>query len=485
MNRELDLYTTSDIKTVETYRTTTLHIPEHDIVIHSGNVIWSFVKKYYPNVTSFLVLTGKGINAADGFEFAHIAKKNGAKVIIWQSGPVESFKYPTDLFYRQSLLEGITILKDNPEGVFFDLVVDCLIGTGLSGDTRLEYHKAIQYANSVDIPTLSIDVPSGICANTGRKSEYSIKADKTLTFIASKPGLHIGEGKTHAGDVHLDYLKVVDREFDMIHPVAKLIDHTKVKKPVGYFYLENNTKKVLIFGGDRDLTHDCILCSQVCAIQGGVTVDLAVNPFSVKKIHMCHPELRCHIVESSYDIHHLINAYDVVVIGPSMGKSNWSEMVFHSVVNSEKPMVFCSDALHFVTGPLGKKVVVISNDRSAGKILDCTHQVVIDDRLTCSQNLTSKLEATVILVGNGIIVSDDKHTMVGGPKFNSDLDHMDHLIAGVLGGLMTQIDLQMKSSIVALDTIATAIDLSLKQNNDIAIQHEHVLTALRDLLYSE
>jgi hypothetical protein len=75
--------------------------------------------------------------------------------------------------------------------------------------------------------------------------------------------------------------------------------------------------------------------------------------------------------------------------------------------------------------------------------------------------------------------------MVGGPKSNSDLHHLDNLIAGMLGGVMTQIDLQIKSSLVTVDTIATAIDLSLKQNNDIAIQHEHVLTALRDLLYSE
>ena len=141
-----------------------------------------------------MVLTGKGINAADGFEFAHIAK-NGAQVIIWQSGPVESFKYPTDLFYRQSLMEGITIVNDSPEGVTFDLIIDCLIGIGLSGETRPEFHRAIRYANSLDKPILSIDVPSGVCANTGRKSKFSIKADKTLTFLANKPGLYLGEGK--------------------------------------------------------------------------------------------------------------------------------------------------------------------------------------------------------------------------------------------------------------------------------------------------
>ena len=269
----------------------------------------------------------------------------------------------------------------------------------------------------------------------------------------------------------------------MIQPTAKLINHTRVKRPADRFYL-NNKKNVLIVGGDRDLIEDCILCSQVCTLQDGITADLAVNPLTVDKINVCHPELTCHGIECSHDLHQLMNAYDVVVIGPSMGKSIWSEMVFYTVVNYEKPIVFCSDALHFVKGPLGKRVVLVCTERAAVKILDCSHQRVIDDRLTCCQNLSSTLQATVILVGNGIVVSDEKYTLIGGPKINGDLDHMDNLIAGMLGSLLTQIDFLMKSSVVAVDTIATAIDLSLEQKSCSTIKNEDVLTACRDLIFS-
>src|SRR5690606_1061192 len=86
------------------------------------------------------------------------------------------------------------------------VIVDALLGTGLAGDVRPAFRHAIEAINSSGLPVLAVDIPSGLCSDTGAVLGASVKAELTVTFIGRKHGLIRGAGPAHCGTVVFDDL---------------------------------------------------------------------------------------------------------------------------------------------------------------------------------------------------------------------------------------------------------------------------------------
>lgn len=83
----------------------------------------------------------------------------------------------------------------------YDLLVDALLGVGVSGELRGVYPDLIKLINSSRARIISVDVPSGLDATTGRVLGSCVKADKTVTFVAQKRGMGINAGPKYCGKV--------------------------------------------------------------------------------------------------------------------------------------------------------------------------------------------------------------------------------------------------------------------------------------------
>src|SRR5688572_8171054 len=86
------------------------------------------------------------------------------------------------------------------------LVVDGLFGIGLARAVAGEHAALIEYANAQSCPVLSLDVPSGLEADSGRLLGSAVRASHTLTFLALKPGLLTLDGPDHSGELSVDTL---------------------------------------------------------------------------------------------------------------------------------------------------------------------------------------------------------------------------------------------------------------------------------------
>jgi NAD(P)H-hydrate epimerase len=82
-----------------------------------------------------------------------------------------------------------------------DLIIDALFGIGLKTELASPFTEIITYLNSLHKPILSVDVPSGLDATTGKVLGAAIFADKTITFAAAKTGFYKGVGQAHTGEV--------------------------------------------------------------------------------------------------------------------------------------------------------------------------------------------------------------------------------------------------------------------------------------------
>lgn len=160
---------------------------------------------------TILVLVGKGNNGGGGMVAARHLSNAGSQVRVLLAG---SFDQLVDVPAQQAAIlrkTGIELLesKATPSELLrrafgeADLVIDTLIGYSLAGAPRGEAAALIRLANASGRPVLSLDVPSGVDAGSGRAYEPSIRAVATMTLALPKTGLGTTEARERAGDLYL------------------------------------------------------------------------------------------------------------------------------------------------------------------------------------------------------------------------------------------------------------------------------------------
>jgi ADP-dependent NAD(P)H-hydrate dehydratase / NAD(P)H-hydrate epimerase len=184
-------------------------IPGIVLMENAGRATIEVIDKYFPamNVRKIIIIAGSGNNGGDGFVvgrhlmnrgveveaflLGHKAKVGGdAKVnleLYQKLRPVQELHSPEDLMKIQTRIDHV------------DLIIDAILGTGVNSEIRGLYRDIIDYINSLPTPVVSIDIPSGIDASTGKILGTAIYADLTVTFGLPKIGLLIHPGIDRVG----------------------------------------------------------------------------------------------------------------------------------------------------------------------------------------------------------------------------------------------------------------------------------------------
>lgn len=156
------------------------------------------------------VFCGKGNNGGDGFVCARHLLVKKKEVYIYLVGRIKDLKGPAlaNLNILMNLGKKIREIPDlatwgeireNIES--YNLIIDGLLGIGLRGDVEEPLSTIIKDLNNSKIPILAIDTPSGLDADTGKSHGVSIKATKTVTFVATKKGFLKKEARIYTGQV--------------------------------------------------------------------------------------------------------------------------------------------------------------------------------------------------------------------------------------------------------------------------------------------
>jgi NAD(P)H-hydrate epimerase len=158
------------------------------------------------------VLAGSGNNAGDGFALARIFHSKGAKVsVVCLRSPQ---KLKGDALANFTILEriGVPVSVWNEESDFeaqwqtvsrSEAVIDALLGTGLKSEVKGLYREVIQRLNTLRVPILSLDVPSGLDASSGVPLGAAVKATATATFGFVKLGCVVAPGPEFTGKMEL------------------------------------------------------------------------------------------------------------------------------------------------------------------------------------------------------------------------------------------------------------------------------------------
>ena len=92
--------------------------------------------------------------------------------------------------------------------------------------------EVIGKVNESNTPILAIDVPSGLCSDTGRKRGACVRADVTITYIGEKVGLYTGDGPAYSGEVIFDNLRVPENIYSKTKYAATVLEFKSQKLKV-------------------------------------------------------------------------------------------------------------------------------------------------------------------------------------------------------------------------------------------------------------
>lgn len=178
-------------------------IPSIVLMENAGkNTAEIILKEFHPRQVA--IFCGGGNNGGDGFVIARHLSNHGVKVKVFTVQEIS--KYSGDALINLNIIQKIkipvTYLSAQKIKIpKVDLIVDALLGTGTKGKIREPYKKIIQKINSAKIPVVSVDIPSGIDADTGKKQGIAVKSNLTVTMVAIKKGLRIHDGRKCAGKI--------------------------------------------------------------------------------------------------------------------------------------------------------------------------------------------------------------------------------------------------------------------------------------------
>lgn len=174
-------------------------IPLSKLMENAGKSIFDEIKKNFTE-NKFAVFCGKGNNGGDGFVVARLLEADGRDVKVYLTHDEEELSDTAKIAFCKLKEENVEILKITDDVDKDAVIIDALLGISVSGEPRGNIKAAIDKITSMSNTVISVDVPSGLSADTGKVAGSVVKADFTYTLALDKVGLNTNEGKALCGE---------------------------------------------------------------------------------------------------------------------------------------------------------------------------------------------------------------------------------------------------------------------------------------------
>ena len=217
-----NVYSSEGSRLIDREAINSLQLAEGELMERAGAAAYGVICRRWPGISTLNVVCGPGNNGGDGYIVARLAHQAGIKVRVSQVVSPKTGDAQRAL--DQLNLQGITVESLDIETVReADIVVDAVLGTGLSRPPSDAFKSAIDAINTSGRPVLALDAPSGLDIDTGWAGGSVVEATVTVTFICLKAGLLTGRGPDLTGEIMVERLAVPAAVLAGIEPMAYCI----------------------------------------------------------------------------------------------------------------------------------------------------------------------------------------------------------------------------------------------------------------------
>ena len=485
-----ELYSAAQTREIDRIVIEQHHIPGARLMANAGAAALALLKQLWPQAKHIVVVCGGGNNGGDGYELARQALLEDYRVSLFELGKTDKMSDETRAAREalQALGDHIQPFAGSLPGA--DVLVDGLFGTGLDREVAGLYAQAITALNQqTDTPVLSLDIASGIDANTGNKMGAAVKATATLSFIGLNTGLFTGDGPAYSGEVYFESLQVPASVYQSFTPTARRIDLDDFKALLGP--RQRNAHKghfghLLVIGGDLGMSGAVRIAAEAGARVGAGLNSVATRSAHSTMLNLARPELMSHGVEDDDALKPLLKKASALVLGPGLGQSRWSQRLFDKALDSDLPIVLDADGLNLLShNPQQRDNWVLTpHPGEAARLLGCSTAEVQTDRLRAVNALQTRYGGVVVLKGAGTLIADGQPLIHLSDRGNPGMASggMGDALSGIIGGLLAQHFTPMQAASAGVTLHGMAADKAAEQDGERGMLAMDLMPHLRQLV---
>ena len=415
--------TSKEMKSLDSRAINELGIPQAVLMENAGKKVFDAITQHFGLLERACVVCGKGNNGGDAKIAARYLKNSGCKVKVLE---VEK--------------DGASVI--NEELCKAGLVIDGIFGIGLDRQVEGAYAEAILLINegrkNCGCKVVSVDIPSGLDADSGIPKEVCVEADLTVTFHLPKVGMFKGSalskiGKLVVADIGIPYDKyqILNTKSpstastslgtgslgaSQANPKSQIpnsIDVGYVKKCLPQRKVDANkgdNGRVMIFAGSRGMSGAAVMAGRAALRSGAGLVYLSVPKEIQNPVNISVPEI---ITISDVSIAQMLKIkLSAVGVGPGIGadKKNMVERLIRSELKC--PLIIDADGLNSISNNpavlLKRKspVIITPHPGEMARLLKTTAAMVQEDRVNIALRAAKDWNIIVVLKGAYTVIAD-------------------------------------------------------------------------------
>lgn len=343
-------------------------VSSYQLMRNAGQCIAREIIKRYKRGRRAVILCGRGNNGGDGFVVAKILKARGWSV---QVGVLKSLKDMKNDALRASVeWKGTTfdlslpLPKLKKKINHCSVIVDALFGIGLNRPVKEKIKGLISAINKSDIPCISVDIPSGIDADSGCVLGTAIRADTTVSFFRPKLGHVLFPGREHTGNLVIVDIGIAGSVLKKITPRV-FLNHPDLwakKFPWPSYKDHKYTRGHALIVGGEGMTGAARLAARACLRSGSGLVTISSSKSASKIYQMEMPEILNVVADRPGDLKKVISdrKKNVFLIGPGLGVSKSTLQKVLLLLSKKRPCVLDADAISTFKGSPQKLLRLLS-----------------------------------------------------------------------------------------------------------------------------
>lgn len=359
------------MKKIDKYTMEVIKVPPLVLMERAAMEVVYKVMQTIKKEDRILVVCGPGNNGADGVAASRILFLQGYNVAILLL--FEREKYSEQMKVQLTIAGKLGISIDNRKKIYeYNIIIDALFGIGLSKPTSGSVASIIREINEGSHKVFSVDIPSGISADTGKVMNVAIKADYTITFGYMKQGILLYPGADFAGEITVANIGFPNEALQSIKAdtfcyTIEDLSMLPKRRSDGH---KGTFGKALIIAGSEGMSGAAYLSAKACLKMGAGMVKILSSRENREILQILLPEAIFASYDTDKNISSAIGWADVIVIGPGLGLSEKTQELLSAVINikPKAKLIFDADAINVFASGLDndkastdERIAVIAN----------------------------------------------------------------------------------------------------------------------------
>ncbi len=464
----MKLATAREIANIDRRAIREFGIPGPVLMENAASAIASEMERFFDGLDGVKVgiLCGKGNNGGDGLALARRLRVRGVPVRVALLASFADLRGEAKLNLAILRKTDVEVLpKASTRAIagvveWSDILVDALLGVGLSSPLTGAYAFSAELMNAAGRPVVSVDIPTGINAETGEVMGTAVRADLTVTMILPKRGLLLHPGAAHTGLVRVADLGVPPEAVEKERIAVGILDRAAVRGALDERRRDahkGDYGHCLVVAGSLGKAGAAVMAARGALRAGAGLVTVAAPLGMVPLIQQQVFEAMCLPAAESIDGTLGMGAEEELVkassgmtacaIGPGLSTHPETVTAVRNLVQRiAVPMVVDADGLNALAGSAGivkrakAPVVLTPHPGEMGRLLGVSAAEVQRDRIGAAARAARDFGATIVLKGAGTVIATPEGGVLVNTTGNPGMatGGTGDVLTGMIGGLLAQ-----------------------------------------------